>query len=60
MYLPAEFDPAEAPMYLVVRNVRTTGARVILNIVGDLTRAEELARNARGYVLEIDRVADFR
>lgn len=60
MYLLAELDPDNAPKYLVVRVLHTTGARLIEHIVSDINEAERLARMCGGYVLEIDNVADYR
>jgi len=60
MYLDFELNPAEAPLYLVIRTIRSTGARWIEHIVTDHAQADKLARVIGGYVLQIERTADYR
>jgi len=60
MNLPLELDPQDSPLYAVVRIIRATGSRRIELLTGDLTRAEREAADEGGYVLEINRVADYR
>lgn len=60
MYLPSELTPDDTPVYLVVTVTRATGAHRIENIETDLGQAERMAEIKQGFVLEIDRVADYR
>lgn len=60
MYLPFELDPQDQTLYAVIEPVRATGSRKITHIVTDEQHAIDLARVAGGYVLEIDRIEDFR
>ena len=60
MYLPYELDPRDTELYLVIVPARTTGARQIEHIVTDREHAASLARIHHGYVLEINRIADYR
>lgn len=60
MYLPSELDPKDTTLYAVVVVRRATGARHIERIITEEAHAIELAKEIEGYVLEIDRIADFR
>jgi len=60
MYLDFELDPADTPLYAVIRIIRSTGARWIEHIVTDPAQPERLARIIDGYVLQITRTADYR
>lgn len=60
MYLPSELDPRDTTLYAVVVVRRATGARHVERIVTEEQLAIDLAREMEGFVLEIDRIADFR
>lgn len=60
MYLPSELEPKDTTLYAVVVVRRATGARHIEHIVEDESHALQLAEIVEGFVLEIDKIADYR
>lgn len=60
MNLTLELDPAGETHYAVITTVRATGSRRVQLITESRSEAMDRARELGGYVLEINRIVDFR